>query len=387
MEGKLYAFFHHAYKIAKSSIIGFLSDDCYLKASLLTYYTLLSIVPILAILFGIAEGFGLESHLQTEIMSTFQEQKEALNIIIYFAQSMLHHAQGGIIAGFGILLLFWSVYALFSSIERILNQIWKIKQDRTLARKCSDYLAMMIIIPLFFALSSSVTIFITTNVAKGLEEYPILSAMHPIVSFFFHLLPFLFCWLLFTILYLFMPNTKVQLSTGLIAGLVGGTAFQLWQQIYIKLQMALTSYGAVYGSFAALPLFLLWLNWSWVIVLGGAELAAHIESTVVEEISENKKSRWVPQRELGWILVQYCLKKFSHGEPAPTVHDMAVKTGASLLLVQELLTTLVNEGVLDETSGKTQFLSSFRPTKDIKFYKEQEIMEIVDRSTLVEVKC
>ena len=124
-------------------------DKCFLRASSLTFYTLLSIVPVAAMLFGVAKGFGFEKLLRKELFERFpgDAQQEVMTKVIEFAESMLEATKGGLIAGIGLIVLFWSVIKVLSNIEASLNDIWEIKENRNWGRKFSDYLAVMIIKP------------------------------------------------------------------------------------------------------------------------------------------------------------------------------------------------------------------------------------------------
>ncbi|MBW2492543.1 MAG: YihY/virulence factor BrkB family protein, partial [Deltaproteobacteria bacterium] len=254
---------------------GFDEDRCFFRASSLTFYTLLSIVPVAAMLFGVAKGFGFEKLLRKEIFERFpgEAQQEVLTKVIEFAESMLEATKGGLIAGIGLIVLFWSVIKVLSYIETSLNDIWEIKQNRTWGRKFSDYLAVMILSPLLIIVSSSATVFITTQVTQLTNKIELLGMISPLIFLSFKLIPYVLVWILFSVIYILMPNTKVNLKAGIVAGIVAGTIFQIVQWGYISFQVGTARYNAIYGSFAALPLFLMWVQVSWWVVLFGAELS------------------------------------------------------------------------------------------------------------------
>ena len=118
-------------RVLSDTFRGFIEDECYLKASALTFYSLLSIVPVLAVLFGIAKGFGFEKNLEFEINQHFIEQKELIEKLIQFAYSWLDTVRGGLIAGVGAVTLLWSVFGLLNNIETALNSIWKTRKERS----------------------------------------------------------------------------------------------------------------------------------------------------------------------------------------------------------------------------------------------------------------
>ena len=263
-------------KLCRSLVIathGFFRNQCFLRASALTFYALMSIVPVLAISLAVAKGFGYQRHLEMELLQRFPEQKEALEQLIALAQSIVENTKGGLLAFTGIVLLFWSVIKVLSHIESSFNHIWGIKKQRSWIRKFTDYLTLMILTPLFFLLASSITVFIVSK----LQDYFQAISIYPLVRagslFFVSLVPYALIWMLFSLLYLVMPNTKVQVKAAVLGGIFSGTIFEFLQWGYIHFQIGITKYSAIYGSFAALPLFLAWLQISWFIVLYGAEVS------------------------------------------------------------------------------------------------------------------
>ena len=193
--------------------------------------------------------------------------------VIEFAQSLLQTTKGGLIAGIGLVILFWSVIKVLSHIEASLNEIWEVKQHRSWSRKFSDYTAVMLISPLLILLSSSATVFITSYVHDISSHVALFGLISPLILSFLKLVPYILIWILFTVIYVFMPNTKVNLKSGVIASLVACVIYQIAQIVYISFQIGASKYNAIYGSFAALPLFLMWVQISWWIVLFGAELS------------------------------------------------------------------------------------------------------------------
>lgn len=357
-----------------SWINDFLQRDYYSKASALTFYSLLSIVPVLAVAFGVAKGFGFDENLKEEILNHFQEQQEIANYLIQFAYSLLKHAQGGIIAGVGILFLFWSVFTLFSNIESTLNQIWNVRVSRAFMRRFSDYLAMMLICPIIFLASSSLTVYISTQVAETAKTSEFVHAISPLFFFALRLSPFVLSWLLFSFLYLFVPNTKVSFFSGLAAGILAGTAFQLWQWLYIYFQSSISSYGAIYGSFAALPLFLLWLQYSWFIVLVGALVSFEIENGLSLPSSRLGPTRLACAKLLSLNVVLHCIHAFSNGKPPLNDHDLVRLTGTPLNAIRNVLTILKGGNLLAEE------VSGYQPARDIHKITLQDVCEAVDRS-------
>jgi len=252
---------------------GFSNDKVQLRASALTFYSLLSVIPVAAIAFAIAKGFGLDQNLENLITEEFSSHQEVLNWLLTNARSALEETRGGYIAGVGMIILFWSVMALLEHIESSFNHIWQIRSSRPWYRKFTDYLTIMLIAPVFIILSSSITVFVSTELSDFMSTAPILDFFKPIISFLVKFAPYFISWVTLTILFIIMPNAKVKFVPALVSGIIAGTFLQVLQWLYIDLQFGITKLSAIYGSFAAVPLFILWLQSSWIIVLLGAELS------------------------------------------------------------------------------------------------------------------
>jgi membrane protein len=361
-------------RIGYDSAKGFIEDDCYSKASALTFYSLLSIVPVLAVLFGIAKGFGFEAALESEILQKFHEQKELVNKLIEFAYSWLQNVRGGLIAGIGTIVLLYSVFSLLSNIEAALNGIWKITDARPYIRKISDYLATMVICPIFFVTSSSITVYLT-RFASSPHGSIIVSAISPVVLLLLKFFPYLLSWGLFTFIYLFMPNTKVYLRSALIAGIVAGSAFQFWQWIYIKFQIGVASYGAIYGSFAALPLFLMWLQVSWLIMLAGAEIAFEIENDLFVPF---RKTVSLSSKAAALLITLRCVESFIKGGDPVSDRTLAHELGISINHLHNILEALQQQHILSAVTyqGKT---IGYQPAKAVDALTMTSVCQAIDR--------
>lgn len=260
-------------RIACLAFRGFYQNKCSVSASSLTYYTMMSIVPLLAMALAIARGFGYRETLKTELLARFPDQSTAFQELFKYADTFLEQAKGGVIAGFGSLLLFFTVALLLNNIERILNDIWKVEKQRSWQRILGDYLALMLIAPLFFIVASSITVFVVQYMEMAIRILPISGWLVAWLLFLVNLIPYCLFAILFTFIYLIIPNTQVQFSSAVIAGLFSGSLYLFVQWVYIYFQVGVNQYGAIYGSMAALPLFLIWIQVSWFVFLLGAELS------------------------------------------------------------------------------------------------------------------
>lgn len=252
---------------------GFYSHRLLENASSLSYYTLMSLVPILAVLFGIAKGFGIESNFREEVIHAVPNQEVLAEEVVQFAERMLERTKGGVIAGVGILFLLWSSLGLLGNFENTLNDIWNVKESRSLFKRAGDFLAFIVLCPLFFVIFSSTTLFITTELTDFFEKKDLIRHFGPALWLGFKMVPILLSFIIFTFLYSYLPAKRPPLIPVIFSALITSFLFHLAQWLYVKFQLNISSYGAIYGSFAAIPLFLLWLQLSWFITLLGAELS------------------------------------------------------------------------------------------------------------------
>ncbi|MCC5877428.1 MAG: YihY/virulence factor BrkB family protein, partial [Candidatus Sumerlaeia bacterium] len=328
----------------------FLDDRCSLRASALTFFTLMSVVPVLALSFGVAKGFGFERRLETQLRNAFQGQEEVIERSILFANQLLAQTQGGLVAGIGLIILIWTVVKVLGHIEESFNAIWGISKSRHLLRKFSDYLSFLFVSPMIILISSSMTVFITSQVNEILANLEWLGFMGPIVFSLLRLIPFLMTWFLFTFTYMFIPNTKVNFQSALIAGILAGTAYQITQIAYVNFQIGVTKANAIYGSFAALPLFLTWLQVSWMIMLFGAEIANAHQNLELYEWGEDCKMASERTRRLVMLeIVRQCAVAHYKGERPPTMLELRERLDAPPRFIRQCMERLLSTRILVES--------------------------------------
>ncbi len=238
------------------------------QASALTYSTLLAIVPILAVIFAIARGFGYNKYIEIWFRDALSSQPQVADILTDFVNSYLIHTQSGIFLGVGLLFMLYTVLMLVNNVEETFNEIWQVSNARPIMRSLTNYMAMFFVFPIIIVVSMGLSIFMAT-IARHTDGLLILG---PAVRYLLDFSPYLLLSLLFVGLYVYMPNTDVKIKSAIVPGILSGVAMQLLQLFYIHSQIWVTGYNAIYGSFAALPLFMLWLQISWTICLFGAQL-------------------------------------------------------------------------------------------------------------------
>ena len=361
---------------------GFNRDNCFLRASSLTFFTLLSIVPVLAMLFGIAKGFGFEKMLEGELrqlIGKFPGQEEVLSQAIQYAEKMLETTKGGVIGGIGLVMLFWAVIKVLNNIEASLNDIWKVNSSRSWGRKFSDYLSVMLISPLIILVSGSATVFITTTITKWTSQISLLGIISPLISLGFSLIPYVLMGLLFTVIYILMPNTRVNFTSGLVAGIVAGTIYQIVQWAYILFQIGAARYGAIYGSFAALPLFLLWVQTSWWIVLLGAEISYAHQNVDTYQYEPDLKQISPAYKKLLTLQVAHLLvKNFANCGSPLNQKQISAHLQIPIRLLDRILSDLVACGLFIETRTPRDKAPGIQPACAIDKLTIQRILETLE---------
>jgi len=373
-------FFIKQLRILLLAIRGFGQDQCPLRASALTFYSILSIVPVVAMAFGIAKGFGFQKLLEKQLLEKFSGQEEVMIRIVDFSRSLLENTKGGMIVGIGIVVLLWTVIKLLGNIERSFNDIWELKKPRTYGRKFSDYLSIMLISPILIIMSSSATVFITTKITLITEKVAVIGMFSPVIFVMLKLIPYCLIWILFTFVYILMPNTKVNFSSGFVAGVTAGTIFQVTQWAYIVFQVGVARYNAIYGSFAALPLFLIWMQLSWLIVLFGAEISFAYQYVDTYEFEPDcRQISPAFKRLLTLHIAHLVISTFSKGGIPLTGSKISQALGIPIRLVQQILDELIEGGTFSYAGTKENNERFYQPARDISGITIKSIIEALER--------
>ena len=352
-------------RIVLLAVRNFDQNKCNLRASALTYYSLLSIVPVLAVAFGIAKGFGLEKLLEKLIIERLPGQEEVVNNIISFSHALLENTKGELVAGIGVAVLLWTVIKVLGSIETSFNDIWGIKKMRSLGRRFSDYLSIMFICPVLLIVASGTTVFIGTQAKMLITKLSFLGPVSGVILFSLQFLPYVVMWVVFTFAYIFMPNTKVKFSSGLLAGVVSGTVYQVVQLVYIYFQVGVGKYNAIYGSFAAIPLFLIWLQLSWRIVLFGAEISfAHQNVNTYEFEQESMSASYSFKKLLSLRIAHLLVKNFKQGNRPMTAMQISHVLEIPIRLVRQITYNLNEAGIVSSTKEDGDIGGAFQPARD-----------------------
>lgn len=410
--------------------------DIAASARSLTYRTLLSIVPLMAIIFAIARGFGIENIMESSIfnfmlgnrsseemivgigdsesisstavadmgyvdtlineagasveapfpsmvtdnetVSAEGRTREFLDLMFNIIDNSLEEAKGGgVFAGIGILLFLYTILILFNDIESNLNKIWQVSKGRSLGRKVTDYTAMVLFMPVFFILVNALNIF---SYPQN-ETIKIIYILYPFIPRLLDIVPFVVMVLLFTAIYKFLPNTKVKFSNALIAGTVAGVAFQFFQMLYLSGQMWITRYNAIYGTFAAIPLMLLWIQMSWFIVLIGAEISYAAQN--VRKFSFEKETRNISRRYRDFftlMIASEIIQRFADEKPPLTADQISVRCKSPARLTNDILDQLVDLKIISTTiSGVDERVPAYQPAMDINLITVSRLISDLDK--------
>jgi len=317
-------------------------------ATALTYSTLLAIVPILAVVFAVARGFGYNKYIEIWFRDALRSQPQAADVIVGFVNSYLIHTKSGVFLGVGLLFMLYTVLMLVTNIERTFNDIWHVKKERSIFRTFTDYFAMLFLVPIVLVVTSGISIFLATLTG----ELPDLFLLTPTIGFLLDISPYVLMSSLFIALYVFMPNTHVRIRTCIVPGIMAGVAMQWLQLVYIHSQMWVSSYNAIYGSFAALPLFMLWVQISWTICLFGAELC--YTSQNLDYYDFNTTTSAISHRfqiVIYTMLMGHICRRFEDGRAPYTINELRDKTDIPIRVVNDLMYKLVDAGLLAEISS------------------------------------
>lgn len=354
-----------AARILTLAIKGFRDDQAIIRSSALTYFSLLSIVPLLAMIFGFAKGFGLQDALMKQLHMQFEGQEAVLDQAMTFANKLLDNTHGELIAGFGIAFLFYTTLILLNNIEDAFNEIWYVKKQRSIISKFNDYTTILLIGPVLIIIASSFAVYATTMITTAAEEVAYIRQVTPLISLGLKSIPYVLVWLVFSLMYMVMPNTHVNWKAALWAGIISGSAYTIMQYLYIRFQVEVSQYNTIYGSFAALPLFFIWMRISWIIILLGAELSYAIQNAHLHEFEYDAKNlSFSNKRLLSLVIVQTAVNRFQEEKRPFTKEQFAQELDLPIRVVNLLIEWLLQSGVLAENITEENKEYAYQPAVD-----------------------
>lgn len=359
------------YKLLFYTARGLIDHGTIVRSAALTFYTLMSVVPIIAVIFAIVKGFGMTEGLLDNLYASFPQNPEIVDYLVGFAERALARTQGGIVAAVALVMLFWAVIRVFSSIENAFNNIWEVKITRSITRQYTDYITIVVIVPILWIAIHALGVY--AQEALGFNG----SVLSVIVT---RTASLIMVWIIFSFLYTAIPNTKVRFISALTAGIVAGTLFILFQWGYIYLQRWMSSYNAIYGSFAALPLFLIWMQTSWQILLFGGELSFAYQN--IARFGEERESLLISydqRRKVMLAIMMVVVRRFRDEGGATSADEIRQHLNLPTRIVNDLLYQLVTSDLLIavNTDDKDKDMA-YAPARDINSLTVYSIIEAAE---------
>ena len=328
-----------------------------LRASALSYSTLLAIVPLLAIAFSMMKGLGVHSRIEHLLVNYLTAEQEAVTSkIIEYISNTDFKALGA----FGTGLLIIAVLMMLSNVERTFNDLWGVTRHRRIVRKISDYISVLILGPLLMVISTAMITSVSSNaLVQALSRYEVFEHFFVLFN---TILPHAGLWIAFTAMYILMPNTRVRLFPALVAGIVCGSLWESAFRLYTDFNIGVARYNTIYGTFAALPIFIIWLYISWIIVLIGAQMSYAIQN--VRSHQQEFKTYVVGQEQLEEMAVNIMLKiveQFHLGKAPFTAEALSKALSIPVRLVREIIDQLGEQGLVREVYAADP---RFQPSKN-----------------------
>lgn len=333
------------------SVNSFLNADLQSRACAMAFRTMLALVPALALVFAIGRGFGFQEVLEEELFGLFPGQRSAIGEGLGFVDSYLNQASEGVFVGVGLLFLLWTLISLVGNVENVFNLVWGIRTGRSLWRKITDYTAMLLILPILMICASGLSIFVSSTLQKVFH----FAFMTPVIAFVLKLVSWALTWVFFAAVYILIPNTKVRIRNALVAGIFAGTGFLLLQWAFVSGQVYVTRYNAIYGSFAFVPLLLIWLQLTWVVCLSGA-VVCYASQNIFQFSFANEISAISPdyRQKVTVAITAVIVQRFADGLTPPTRHSISHDYGIPSRLVADITDRLIEAHIINQVALDTK---------------------------------
>ena len=350
---------------------GFKDQVLVVRANSLSFSLLFAFIPMLALIYAIARGFGFEETVQNTISSSFLAEANVAPVLLEWIERYLETAREGLFLGIGLIVLIWAVYAFFNMLENSFNSIWNVKQSRSFARRMTNYVMTLLLVPVLVVVTSGISIFLNSTEILA----PVLDGILPIRKFMLRFLPFVATAGVFTWIFIAIPNTKVKFSSAIIPGILMGLLYQLVQALSMFLVVLFTRMSIVYGAFSAIPLVLIWLNITCWLLLIGAELAFAIQNN--DMFAYEKDIATMSRRYQDYVmlyLLSMIVKRFEQGELPLTAQEMAEENQLPIRLVQQVLARLEDANIVHRLYVDQAESETFVPALDTRSITVEMVM-------------
>jgi membrane protein len=299
--------------------------------------------------------------IKERLSTSFLAEANIAPMIIEWVERYLETARDGLFLGIGLIVLIWAVYAFFNMLERSFNTIWNVKQSRSFGRRLTNYMVVLLLVPIMIILTSGISIFFNSTAALS----PVWQAIEPIRRLLFRLVPFVVASGVFTWIFIAIPNTKVRFLSAVIPGVLMGVLFQVVQMFSVYLVVLFTRMSVVYGAFSAIPLILIWLHITCWLLLVGAELAFAIQNN--EMFAYEKDLEAMSRRYKDYVmlyLLSVIVRRFENAELPQTTQQMAEENQLPIRLVQQLLSRLEETNIVRRVYIEQAEYETFIPAMD-----------------------
>ena len=350
---------------------GFKDQVLVVRANSLSFALLFAFIPMMALIFAIARGFGFEEILKESIKGGFLAEANIAPMILEWVERYLETARGGLFLGIGLIVLIWAVYAFFNMLENSFNSIWNVKKTRSFGRRMTNYVMTLLLVPILVVVTSGISIFLNSTEILA----SVLQAIEPIRKFMLRFIPFVATTAVFTWIFIAIPNTKVKFSSAIIPGIVMGLLYQVVQAFSMFLVVLFTRMSLVYGAFSAIPLVLIWLNITCWLLLIGAELAFAIQNN--DMFAYEKDLEMMSRRYKDYVMLYLLfviVKRFEKGEMPQTAQEMAANNQLPIRLVQQLLMRLEETQIVRRVYVEQEEEETFVPALDTRMITVEMVM-------------
>lgn len=357
------------------SVRGFGAKRLNVRAHSLTFCLMFAIIPILAMLLAIGRGFGFADMIEEWLASSFLGEMNLTGPVMEMVNRYLETAHGGIFLGIGLLILIWAVYNFFRNMELSFNEIWDVKNSRSVLRKLTNYFGILLLIPLLIVVTSGLSIWFNTA-ASSIPEF---QALHQYHHHLVKIASYIFLWLVFTWMYKAVPNTKVHFLAAFIPGVLIGTLFQVLQALSVYIIVFLSRTSIIYGAFAIIPILMMWIQWSCLLILIGAEMSYAIQNKEEfdYEMDLNTMSRRYKDYVMLYIL-SVIIHRFENDEEPLTAMEIAEQENLPIRLVSQLLSRLEETHIIRDTYVEGKEDKAFQPAMDIRLITIGMVIKRVD---------
>ena len=325
----------------------------------LTYYSLLAIFPVVALVLGITKGFGLDKIFIQKFFELWPGNNSFLRVIVDVAQRLLLSTESSILTGVGIVILIYSAVKVLIMLENSFNKIWKINKKRSITRRVVDYIAIIFLGPIFFVLLSALNSVAVEEISKHFSGNAV------IMNLFIGLFGPATYIILFSYLFYVIPNTNVKIKPAVYAGIVTTLLTFGWKLLFLLLQSSITRYNIIYGSLALIPIFLIWVQYVWVTILLGAQIAFSIQTSDEFLYSEKIEMPIKVKREAGILILSLIIKNFVEKKESFTYQKLTDRLGMEVFFVKEILSDLEKMGFINEVfydkNSDSQYQVAYSP--------------------------